>query len=220
MIAARLIALLAALIFSAVAASEESPTFESCTDAHGQRVPVQADTSQAVLVRTDFTGPRPAIRYNPEILPDLPIKVRLFFYAHQCARVGLGGPTDTLAAARQADCIGLNTLLDSGALRYGTLPALQAGLEFSEEEWRLLPGPRRSFDLSQCPRETRGRLRLPPGDAPTATQAEWDTCVRQCADSLWTCQKACGSKGCASCQEGYERCRAGCGEAPSIRPLR
>lgn len=220
MIAARLFALLAALLCSAAAVSEETPIFESCTDARGQRIPVQVDTTQAVLVRTDPAGPRPVIRYNPDILPDLPIKVRLFFYAHQCARASLDGATDALADARRADCIGLNTLLDSGALRYGALPALQAGLEFSDDEWRLLPGPRRSFDLSQCPRETRGRLRLPPGDAPSASQAEWDTCLRQCADSLWTCQKACGGKGCASCQEGYERCRSGCGEAPAIRPLR
>lgn len=220
MIAARLFAFLAALLCSGIALSEESPIFESCTDARGQRILVQTDTTQTVLVRTDLAGPRPVIRYNPETLPDLPIKVRLFFYAHQCARTGLGSATDTVADARRADCIGLNTLLDSGPLRYGALPALQAGLEFSDDEWRLLPGPRRSFDLSQCPRETRGRLRLPPGDAPSASQSEWDTCLRQCADSLWTCQKACGGKGCASCQEGYERCRGGCGEAPAIHPPR
>lgn len=216
MIAGRLMALLAALLLPAAAIGEEAPIFESCTDARGQRVPVQPDNALTTLIRTDHGGPRPIIRYNPEVLPELPVKVRLFFYAHQCARVGLGSATDSLAEARRADCIGLNALLDSGVVRYGALPALQAGLDFSEDEWRLLPGPKRTFDLSQCPRETRGRLRLPPGDAPSAGQAEWDTCVRQCADSLWQCQKACGSKACASCQEGYNRCRSGCGEAPAI----
>lgn len=206
------------LLLSGLSAVAEVTTFESCMDGRGGTLPAVADSRQTMLVRTVAEQGRPVIRYNPELLPALPLPARLFFYAHQCARHGLGD-TDaaiSVARARQADCIGLNTLLAGKLLKHEDLPALQAALSFSDAEWELLPGPPRSFDLSTCRTTERGVLHLPLADQPSAQQTAWNNCVRACADRLWTCQKHCSGNACESCLEANGQCKAACGSAPKI----
>jgi len=194
--------------------------FESCTDRRGNGVPVLPDTAQAALVRSAVEAGRTVIRYNAEALTRLNTSGRLFFYAHQCARLGLDDAGKDMTSARTADCLGLNALLDGGMLKYGDMPALQAELSFSDAEWELLPGPPRNIDLSTCRRTGPGVLRLPLATPPSALQTTWNNCLRACADRLWSCQKTCGSSECASCQATYGHCKAACGEAPEATPAR
>lgn len=193
-------ALLMALIVPA--AASEQIVFERCFDGRGKTLVATVDNTQAELVRTVPRRGRPEIRYNPAILPQLSNNARLFFYAHQCARQGLGES----AAAQRADCVAVNVLLDGQHLRPADLPALQAELSFSDEEWARLPGPPRQIDLSNCRPASGNVLRLPEPTQPSARQSDWNTCLRRCADHLWTCGKAADEP----CQAAYDQCRNAC----------
>lgn len=192
------------MALSGPAGAAEAMIFDSC-DSRGQRIPARPDTGLPVLVRAVSDQGRLEIRYNPEILPRLSANARLLFYAQQCARLGLG---DVAGAARRADCVALNTLLDSEQLKYGDLPALQAELQFSPAEWSLLPGPPREIDLSNCRASSGDVLRLPLPRQASPRQDAWNTCMRACADQLWSCRKSPG----ANCQTAYDQCRSNCPE--------
>jgi len=152
--------------------------FESCTDRRGNGVPVLPDTAQVALVRSAVEAGRTVIRYNAEALTRLSTSGRVFFYAHQCARLGLDDAGKDMTSARTADCLGLNALLDGGMLKYGDMPDLQAELSFSDAEWELLPGPPRNIDLSTCRPTGLGVLRLPLATPPSARQTTWNNCLR------------------------------------------
>lgn len=204
--------LLVALL-SGQAAATETVVFESCFDGRGKTLRGVADTRQAVLVRTVGQGGRREIHYNPDLLPQLSSNARYFLYAHQCARQALNAkpPGDPEALARQADCVALNTLLDGGLLKYGDLPGLQRELDFSAADWELLPGPARRIELDNCRPASGDVLRLPPPGQPSARQIGWNSCVRGCADQLWTCQKSCAAGACEACQAAYDQCKTNCG---------
>lgn len=189
----------------------ETTTFDTCIDATGRALPAEADYGQTVLVQTANVGGLPAIRYNPAVLPRLSKTARLFFYAHQCARPATGSAP--AAQARLADCVGLSTLLASGLITQEDVPALQAELNFSAEEWDLLPGPRRSIDLTGC--HFGNIVRLPPATMPTERQNAWNACVRTCADRLWQCQKRGGNAALDGCVEAHQQCKAACSEQPN-----
>lgn len=205
-ISSMLLASALAVLLSGPAAASEPMVFESC-DSRGQTVPALPDSRLAVLVTSVSEQGRPALRYNPEILPRLSSNARLFFYAHQCARLGLN---DAANSAQRADCVALNTLLDGDQLKYKDLPALQAELKFSAEEWSLLPGPARQIDLSNCRASSGDVLRLPLPRQASPRQDAWNTCVRACADRLWVCRKSSREADSNNCQTDYDRCRSNC----------
>jgi hypothetical protein len=210
------------LLLPWLAGAAEPLIFDSCLDARGQTVAAVADPELPVLVRGDSVQGQPVLRYNPDLLPRLDQPTRLFFYAHQCARLGLpaSDQANGAASAHQADCLGLGALLASTLLRRADLPTLQAALVFSDAEWALLPGPPRSFDLASCPVSDRGVLRLPVATMPSAQQIAWNNCTRACGDRLWQCQKQCGHADCASCQSPFNTCRNACGSGPERDPAR
>ena len=124
-------------------------------------------------------------------------------------------PTHSVARARQADCLGLATLLKEGLIRREQLPDLKADLEFSEAEWALLPGLPRQFDLDACPAE--GVVRLPTQALPVEVRTPWNACVRACADRLWQCQKKCRGDTCiAGCMETHQQCETACPPVPQV----
>jgi hypothetical protein len=164
-----------------------------------------------VLVQTGSDGVQLVIRYNPTLLPRLKPATRLFLFAHECARLSLGSGGAGEAKARQADCLGLATLLQAGLLKREELADVQGDLGFTAEEWALLPGPPRSFDLAACP--VRGVVRLPSAATPNARQSGWNACVHGCGDRLYHCGKNCRGDACESrCQEPYRQCVAACSE--------
>jgi hypothetical protein len=205
------LAALSTLVAGSAFATEET-VFESCVDGRGNTLPAVADDQQSPLVRLVTDQGAATLHYNPGVLPRLTFAARLFFYTHQCARHGIGdgGKGMSAARARLADCMGLNTLLASDVIKREDVPALQAELSFSEEEWNLLPGPPRAFDLTHCRPTGGGALRMPTTDLPSERQVGWNSCERACADRLWTCQKGCGGE-CNRCMEAHRECRAGCG---------
>jgi len=199
-----------------VAAAAEPLIFDSCLDAEGRTVTAVADSEQAMLVRTDSQHGQRSIRYNPDVLPRLDSASRLFFYAHQCARLGLpaGVPERAADNARRADCLALGALLASKLLWREEVPALQAALTFSDAEWALLPGPPRRFDLAGCRVSSGGVLQLPPAAQPSARQTAWNNCIHACGDKLWICQKHCSRADCENCLGAFGLCRSGCGDDP------
>jgi hypothetical protein len=216
----RRLALTTALTLAGAVQAADSVSFDTCTDVAGHTVAAAADYAQTVLVTIgrDNDG-LPVIRYNPALLPNLSPAARQFFYAHACAQLALDGtaaPTAPLAGARRADCVGVATLIASGLLKRDELAGLQDQLTFTADEWPLLPGPPRSFDLTAC--RSGGVLRLPAATAPSAGQTTWNACARACADRLWSCQKGCRGEACDSaCGASHDQCAVACGAAPGGR---
>ena len=202
-------------------AAAEPLIFDSCLDAQGRTVTAVADSEQAMLVRSDSQQGQPLIRYNPDVLPRLGSPSRLFFYAHQCARLGFsaGDPENAIDIARQADCLGLGALLGGKLLQREDVPALQAALTFSDAEWALLPGPPRRFDLASCRVTGSGVLQLPLARQPSVRQAAWNNCIHACGDKLWICQKHCAHADCGNCLSAFGLCKSGCGDDPPARVL-
>ena len=194
-----------AAVMTASAHAQTVTTFESCTDAAGHTLPAVEDAKLAKLVAVGHDKDGTSIHYNPAVLVRLKPATRLFFFAHECAAISLGDAGKAALSvdrARQADCLGLATLLDGGYLKREELPELQADLNFSEAEWALLPGQPRSFDFAAC--RSPGVVRLPAEKSPA--KPGWDACVRTCAAPLL----ACGNH----CLETYQQCVAGCGGKP------
>ncbi|WP_374326072.1 hypothetical protein [Azonexus sp.] len=200
----------------AIAGSGDLAVFESCVDARGRLLKAVSDPQLPVLVRATDTAGERSLRYNPDLLPRLSQGARFFLYTQECARVGLSdtGSGQVAERARIADCKAVNALLASGAVTRRELPAVQAELSFSPDEWSLLSGPQRTFELGSC-LGRRGNVLAIPRAAPTAQQAGWNDCVRACGDRLWACQKrGCSGADCPSCQGSYESCQAACAGGP------
>lgn len=216
-----LLPLVAVATLSQTTLANDTVTFDSCTDVTGHTVVAEADDSVPILVTTTYQARQPTIRYNPALLPNLPATARQFFYAYECARHALGDAgkaPQPLARVRQADCVGLNTLLKSGLLVREQVAALQESLNFTAAEWTLLPGPPRSFNLAAC-RTSTGALRLPTESQPSVRQTELNACLRACADRLWRCQNACRGNACEQdCLTTHQQCEAPCGTAPGNSP--
>lgn len=189
------------------ALAEETTIFESCADAKGHTLPAVEDSSLSTLVATVDTNGQRSIHYNPSLLPRLKPITRLFFFAHECARnaLGLAGKSaESVAGAHRADCLGLATMQDNEQMEPQDLAELQEDLNFSDAEWAKLPGPARSIDLAAC--HSSGVVKLPLATKPSASQSDWDHCIRRCADPLL----ACGNR----CFDTYQKCIAGCGKRP------
>ena len=211
-----LFALLALLPASVMAAA--TTTFEGCSDTAGHTVAVIADDSLPTLVGSTVDAGQATIRYNSTLLPRLLPQTRLFFFAHECARHAMGEATKashSVARSREADCLGLATLLEARLITREQLPAIQADLDFSESEWALLPGLPRSFDLAACP--VQGVVRLPRQMLPVEVRTPWNACVRGCADRLWQCQKKCRGESCNdACMDSHRQCEGTCPPVPPV----
>jgi len=174
---------------------------ESCTDSRGHTIAVEVDYQQAELVK--FAHGQ--IRHNPRVLPHLPDVARLFFVAQACARASA---PDTVAHIRRADCTAWRMLEAGGQLKEVGTHGLVRELVFTSDEWKLLPGPARSFDFSDC--TTRGNvLHLPLATPPSTAQAQWNACTHACGDRLWHCGNS------DACLNAYDACLKTCGAAPA-----
>lgn len=93
--------------------------------------------------------------------------------------------------------------------RIGSRPKIgPPNLVFASEDWALLPGPPRSFDLESC---FISALRLPDDTVPAANQPEWNGCIRVGGDRLLRCQRGCGDGACETrCVSNYEGCEEAC----------
>ena len=210
----RLLSLLATVLFGlATPAFAESVSFETCSDAQGKPVMIEPVSSLEKLVQISAKKGQRLIQYNPELLPNLSATAKQFFYAQACASLALGAANNEtgISRARRADCVALRALRLSGLLTPGDLSSLQRELSFTDEEWELLPGPRRSFALAAC--ADKPGIALPGPGAPTATQLKWNACIRPCSDRLLQCQHQCAANVCVdACLKKHEICEAACNE--------
>jgi hypothetical protein len=203
-----LVLLMTLLIAGTATAGGES--FDGCIDARARPVQTTIDYGLPQLALAAMEKGRAVVRYNPALMPDLPARARLFFFAHECARLALGQPLGTersLQQARQADCWALATLQRSGEAD----ATLAADLAVPETDWAALPGPARTVDLAACARPA-GALRLPDTAPPSATQSRLNRCVHACGDRLWQCQNRCRDEACrGQCLGHYGPCESACG---------
>lgn len=199
------------VLFAAGGVRADDTQLTGCTDAAGRPVRVDSDPELPVLVKAVGNGAQRSLKVNPERLPELSATARQFFYARACAALSLPGGADASPArAHQADCLGVAALQASGLLAGPeALAALQGELVFSEAAWEQLPGPPRAFQLERCPQ--RGVVVLPRATPPSASQLDWNACVRACSDRLFTCQRQCAGGACADgCVARHGQCEAGC----------
>ncbi|MDQ8023707.1 MAG: hypothetical protein REI94_17845 [Moraxellaceae bacterium] len=189
--------------------------FGGCTDGLGRAIPSQADPGLGPIVETRVDNGRTSLAYNPQRLPQLLPETRMFLFAHECARHQLNLPTSgvrALSDARRADCQALAILRRSGMLPSAAeVESIQTDLQFAVDDWNLLPGPPRDFQLASC--------QLPPAPARSATPKKGNTvgvpttlqrspaysqCVQSCGSRLYSCGNS------AACLQTFDRCNAGC----------
>lgn len=203
-----LVLLVTLLIAGKAAAGGE--LFDGCVDARARPVQTTIDHGLPQLALAAMEKGRSVVRYNPALMPDLPARARLFFFAHECARLALGQPLGaerSVQQVRQADCWALATLQRSGEAD----ATLAADLAVPETDWAVLPGPARTVDLAACARPV-GALRLPDTAPPSATQSRLNRCVHTCGDRLWQCQNRCRDESCrGQCLGHYGSCESACG---------
>ena len=148
-------------------------TFDGCFDIRG--APVASIASPVNDVAKAGLGPtgNPVIYYNPNVLRWMAPETRLFWYGHECAHHALGhlfGSAHPLHAEQQADCWGINTLVEEGYLRESDLPVIQKDLSPSPGDWTHLPGPQRAINLARCLGiDSNGEDHIPPPPPPPAT---------------------------------------------------
>lgn len=187
--------------------------FDGCVDARGTAVRSQADPTLARAFETRVENGMPVIRYNAAVPAGLPDHVRLFFYAHECARLELGqeaAALRTVGDAWRADCRALDTILQSRLMSPQHIARLQDDLMLTEAEWDAIPGPKREIDLPSCARgEPLQRIHIPA--QPSAARESWNACVHKCGDTLLQCQRrTCNSLDCPVCMPANEACVAAC----------
>lgn len=209
--------MLAALMLAcaAPASAQVRLVFDGCMDARGQSVPSIADPLLQKGFETRVEDGRAVIRYNAAVPAGLPDHVRLFFYAHECARLELGLQADalrTVGDAWRADCRALDAIVSSGLMAPQYVVRLQDDLVLSDAEWAALPGPQREIDLPSCARAPVSRdVHIPPRATPE--RESWNSCVHKCGDTLLQCQRrTCNSLDCPACMPANEACVAACGE--------
>jgi hypothetical protein len=197
------------------ASAQARLVFDGCVDARGNAVRSLADPSLQKAFETRVENGATVIRYNPAVPAALPDHVRLFFYAHECARLELGQEADAprnVGDAWRADCRALDTILGSGLMSPQYVARLQDDLMLTEAEWDAMPGPQREIDLPSCVRGQQSwqRIHIPP--QPSAAREGWNTCVRKCGDTLLQCERrTCNSLDCPACMPAHEACVAACG---------
>ena len=189
--------------------------FDGCVDAGGRNIATTIDYGLKQVALAASEDGKAVLRCNPQKLPSLSSRARLFFFAHECARLALGHPLAaqrTLQRARQADCWAAATLQRSGEMDAAqALRDLRAELVVGKDDWAALPGPARAIDLAACSRPP-GALRLPDSAPPSEAQARANHCVQICGDRSWQCQNRCRDETCrAQCLTGYGSCEAACG---------
>jgi len=213
----RTLCMLAALVLAgaAPASAQVRLVFDGCVDAAGQPVPSIADPTLERGFVTRVEHGRAVIRYNTAVPAGLPDHVRLFFYAHECARLELGLAPDvprTVGDAWRADCRALDAIVASGLMAPRYVARLQDDLVLTDAEWDALPGPQREIDLPACARVPAPRgVGLPP--RPTPAREDWNACVHRCGDTLLQCQRrTCNRLDCPDCLPANEACVAACGD--------
>lgn len=208
------LAVLAALVI-AQAAAAKSESYETCLDASGRPVIVRTDAALPKVAEARLADGVPAVHHNPQALPRLQPKTRLFLQARECAHHALGHPIGaerTLQQERRADCSAVLTLMGAGLFSGPEdVTAVRLDLTLAPEEWPYIPGPRRAFDLEACQGTV---LRMPDPGPPSAAQIDWNACERSCGQRLWNCQQACRSAACTdSCVASHDQCSRNCGPA-------
>lgn len=206
----RVVLVLVAPLLIGAKATAGGDLFDGCVDARARPVPTVIDYDLPLLALAAMEKGRAVVRYNPALMPDLPARARLFFFAHECARLALGQPLGgerSIQHARQADCWALATLQRSGEAG----ATIAAELAVGETDWTVLPGPARTVDLAACDKPS-GALRLPDSGPPSPSQSYLNRCVHGCGDRLWQCQNRCRDQSCrGQCLGHYGACESACG---------
>jgi hypothetical protein len=144
--------LLALSVFS-LKLEAQTVTFDGCRDINGYAVASVSNPSiQDIAIAAIFRG-NPVIYYNPYVLANTRAQTRLFFYAHECGHHALGHTLKglQLGQEQEADCWGINTLVEQRLVSDNDISLIQADIaRFARGDWTHLPGPQRAINLRGC----------------------------------------------------------------------
>jgi hypothetical protein len=145
-------------LFGTVVAAHGGPaaaqiTFDGCRDARGIPVASIPDNVPDVAVARLGPGGEPVIFYNPVVLSWFAPQTRLFWYGHECGHHALGHLLAPMrpGAEQEADCFGIEALVERGLLSDRDVTIVQADLaRVGPGDWAHLPGGIRSINLRRC----------------------------------------------------------------------
>jgi len=151
----RFVSLAVALIALAYAepSSAQSPYF-NCVNFAGFNVQQVPGNISGAMATVSPYG-QPIIVYNPQQMAGLTPVMRDFIFAHECAHHVLGHgaiqPGNNPIAEQDADCWGIQALVNGFGLHPGNIHQLQALLaSFGPGDWAHFPGPIRAQNLPSC----------------------------------------------------------------------
>ncbi|NMH15584.1 hypothetical protein GV368_00350 [Tepidiphilus sp. B18-69] len=176
-------------------ASEGGDPFAACTDAGGRIVAVREDPSARKIFETRVVDGEPVIVHNPKRLPELWPKARLFFFAHECARIQAGflPPTPrTLTQDRLIDCDALEWLARGGWVQGDDVPLIEQAIgALSRAQWRQVPGEPRRVELAACYQRFIESM----AEEAEGKRRDWSRCVEVCGEQMVGCRAAGGRVG-------------------------
>lgn len=144
------------MAFSLPAWAQESFVNTYCSDYHGLRVKIVADSSARKISGSGIlAGGNAVIRINARQLSGLSENARLFALNYSCARLTLGhlvkGAEDVYQHFDQvgnADCWAASKLFYSGRINLKGVEALEEEINgLNREQWSHFPGPVRVVSL-------------------------------------------------------------------------
>ncbi len=135
-------------------AKAQSP-IEGCIDSKGYNVLWIEDDSLLTLAQADFASDNwPTIRYNPNVMPSIHPKTRMFFEYRECAHHLFDHLDQREISYEQeelADCWALNTLHYRKLVSASQLQEIQMDISgFNEVDWIRIPGKRRTIHVNSC----------------------------------------------------------------------
>ena len=138
----------------------QGPVYEGCVAPSGTPViSIPGNNIPDIAMAKILADGRPAIIYNPSVLPWVSAQTRIFFYAHECAHHVLGHTLGALThnAEQKADCWAIRMLSDNQLVNDTDISAIQLDItRFGRGDWQHVPGPIRAINLRSCLSESNG----------------------------------------------------------------
>lgn len=124
----------------------------ACADFRGIPVRTNFMAELGDVARANYISRMPVIFLDPDRLAELPAKLQIFFYEHECAHMVLGHYYyRTAESENEADCWSIRALRDMGRLTRTEVESFAPYFAQSKgSKFGHLPGPERAKRLLKC----------------------------------------------------------------------